>query len=97
MVAKGPHLDEPSEAKKTERPLFLQWARKLERKAGKSWILIWSGDRRQRFGTGPYVVMPLEMFEWMQGPDVDSDLEEYDRKLEDVRQSLTDLEGWYRP
>lgn len=50
------------EAKKTERPLFQQWARKLEGKVGKAWALIWSGDRRTKTGTGPYVLEPLELW-----------------------------------
>lgn len=50
------------EAKKTERPMFQQWARKLERKVGKCWSLIWAGDRRVKTGTGPYVLMPLEFW-----------------------------------
>lgn len=51
------------EAKSTKRPMFQEWARKLEKKTGKAWAIVWHGDRRVRTGTGPYVVMPLELFE----------------------------------
>lgn len=54
------------EAKSTQRPMFQQWARKLEKKVGKAWCLIWKGDRRAKTGSGPYVVMPLELWELQQ-------------------------------
>jgi hypothetical protein len=55
-----PHL---IEAKSTMRPMFQQWARTCEKKAGKAWAIIWHGDRRVQTGSGPYVVMPLELWE----------------------------------
>ncbi len=51
------------EAKSTQRPLLQQWARTCEKKAGKAWAIMWHGDRRVKSGTGPYVIMPLELFE----------------------------------
>ena len=51
------------EAKSTKSPRFQEWARKCERKAGKAWSIIWTGDRRVKTGAGPYVVMPLELWE----------------------------------
>lgn len=51
------------EAKSTQRPMFQQWARKAEKKAGKAWAIVWHGDRRAKTGNGPYVVMPLELYE----------------------------------
>jgi hypothetical protein len=50
------------EAKKTEVPRFLDWARTARKKvgAGNWWAIIWSGDRRK--GEGPYVLLPLGMF-----------------------------------
>lgn len=51
------------EAKSTQRPMFQQWARKLEKKVGKAWVLVWHGDRRAKTGSGPYVVEPLEFWE----------------------------------
>jgi hypothetical protein len=46
------------EAKKTDVPHFLQWAKTAQRKrpAG-DWRVVWSGDRRK--GDGPFVMMPL--------------------------------------
>jgi hypothetical protein len=49
------------EAKNTQKPLFLQWARKCEAKAGKQWAILWKGDLRSP-GNGPYVLMPLEKY-----------------------------------
>jgi hypothetical protein len=49
------------EAKNTRKPLFLQWARVCEAKAGKDWVLMWKGDLRSA-GNGPYVLMPLEKY-----------------------------------
>lgn len=57
-----PHL---IEAKSTTRPMFQEWARKCEKKAGKNWAIIWHGDRRVQTGTGPYVVMPIELWSEM--------------------------------
>lgn len=50
------------EAKKTEVPRFLDWARTARKKvgAGQWWSIVWSGDRRK--GEGPYVLLPLDMF-----------------------------------
>lgn len=49
------------ESKNTVKPLFLQWARICERKAGWDWVLLWKGDLRKK--EGPYVLMPLEKYE----------------------------------
>lgn len=57
------------EAKSTSRPNFLEWARKCEEKRPKRWAIFWHGDRRKP-GSGPYVLIPLELLEeeiW--GPD----------------------------
>ena len=51
------------EAKHSMKPLFQKWARVNERKAGKGWVLMWKGDLRTKSGNGPYVVMPLAMYE----------------------------------
>lgn len=53
------------EAKKTETPRFLEWARTAKKKNGNEpfWI-VWAGDRRK--GEGPYVLMPLEHALWAQ-------------------------------
>jgi hypothetical protein len=50
------------EAKKTEVPRFLEWARTAKKKTlnGK-WTIIWSGDRRK--GEGPYVLLPFWFYE----------------------------------
>jgi hypothetical protein len=53
------------EAKSTQRPSFQQWARKMEHKCGKAWVIVWKGDRRVKTGTGPYAVMPIELFEFI--------------------------------
>jgi hypothetical protein len=50
------------EAKSTTKPLFQAWARVCESKAY-NWAIVWHGDRRERTGVGPYVVMPLHLFE----------------------------------
>lgn len=51
------------EAKKTDVPHFLQWAKKANAKRPDgSWRIIWSGDRRK--GDGPLVVLPLK--EWVE-------------------------------
>jgi hypothetical protein len=53
------------EAKKTNQPRFLEWARIAARKAaGAGWVIIWAGDRRK--GDGPYVIMPLDQWASMQ-------------------------------
>lgn len=79
------------EAKKSERPMFQAWARKLERKVGKAWWLIWAGDRRVKTGTGPYVVMPLEFLEQLMLGQLD--MEEYPDRLEQYRFLLGHLRG----
>lgn len=48
------------EAKNTAKPLFLQWARTCEKKAGNNWVLLWKGDLRKN--EGPYVLMSLEKY-----------------------------------
>lgn len=50
------------EAKNTNKPLFQQWARVCEHKAA-DWVILWKGDLRTNFGTGPYVFMPLHVYE----------------------------------
>lgn len=46
------------EAKKTDVPHFLQWAKTANAKTGGSgWRIIWSGDQRRK--DGPFVLMPL--------------------------------------
>lgn len=50
------------EAKHTVKPLFLEWARKATSKAGvRPWVILWKGDLRK--GEGPYVLMPLALYE----------------------------------
>jgi hypothetical protein len=51
------------EAKSTQKPLFQAWARICEVKAGKAWCVLWKGDGRSKTGNGPYVLMPLELYE----------------------------------
>lgn len=53
----------PHEAKNTAKPMFQAWARVLERKAGNRWVLMWKGDMRKLHGMGPYVLMPLALYE----------------------------------
>ena len=48
------------EAKKTDVPHFLQWAKTCAKKAGVRWAVIWSGDRRR--GDGPFVLLHLDYF-----------------------------------
>jgi hypothetical protein len=48
------------EAKKTDVPHFLQWAKTAAKKTGNRFAVVWSGDRRK--GDGPFVLMPLEFF-----------------------------------
>ena len=53
------------EAKKTETPRFLEWARAAKKKnGGEPFWIVWSGDRRK--GEGPYVLMPLDHALWAQ-------------------------------
>lgn len=51
------------EAKNTQKPLFQQWARTAEAKAGNAWVILWKGDLRTKTGNGPYVLMPYEMYD----------------------------------
>lgn len=51
------------EAKNTVKPLFQAWARICETKAGRAWVVVWKGDTRKNHGEGPYVLMPLGMYE----------------------------------
>ena len=48
------------EAKNTQKPLFLQWARTAYKKSV-HWVILWSGDRRTTDG-GPYVLMPFHTY-----------------------------------
>lgn len=48
------------EAKKTDAPHFLLWAKQAQKKAP-DWAILWSGDRRK--GDGPYVTIPLHLYE----------------------------------
>ncbi len=51
------------EAKHTHRPLFQQWARVANRKAGIDWVILWKGDTRLAdAGQGPLVCMPLAKY-----------------------------------
>lgn len=51
------------EAKKVDRPRFLEWARDTRTKADKAghhrWVVMWAGDRRTTNGQ-PLAVMPLD-------------------------------------
>lgn len=47
------------EAKKTDVPHFLQWAKTCNKKHHR-WAILWSGDRRK--GDGPFVMLPLEHY-----------------------------------
>lgn len=47
------------EAKKTDVPHYLQWAKICNKKA-KRWAILWSGDRRR--GDGPFVMLPLDHY-----------------------------------
>lgn len=52
------------EAKNTQRPNFLEWARIARKKAaGEPWAVLWKGDLRK--GDGPYVLVPLEHYDAM--------------------------------
>jgi hypothetical protein len=53
------------ESKNTVKPLFQQWARKCEKKAGSRWAIFWKGDLRTHSGTGPYVLLPYDHYEEM--------------------------------
>ena len=48
------------EAKNTQKPLFLKWARVAQ---GKStpWVILWKGDLRK--SEGPYVLMDVRLYE----------------------------------
>lgn len=47
------------EAKKTDVPHFLQWAKTCNKKHAR-WAILWSGDRRR--GDGPFVMLPLDFY-----------------------------------
>jgi hypothetical protein len=49
------------EAKKTDVPHFLQWAKTAQAKVGR-WRVVWSGDRRRK--DGPFVMMSLQ--DWLE-------------------------------
>jgi hypothetical protein len=50
------------ESKNTKRPLFMEWARTAAKKAADGrWVILWKGDLRK--GEGPYVLMPLDLYE----------------------------------
>jgi hypothetical protein len=48
------------EAKKTDVPHFLQWAKTCQKKSPDQWAILWSGDQRR--GDGPFVMLPLELY-----------------------------------
>ena len=49
------------EAKKTDVPHFLQWAKTAQgKRPDGDWRIIWSGDRRK--GDGPFVMMSLKEY-----------------------------------
>lgn len=51
------------EAKNTDAPRFLEWARTCEKKTdGTDWTVLWKGDLRKA-NSGPYVMMPLATYE----------------------------------
>lgn len=50
----------PHEAKKTDVPHFLQWAKVLQKKSPDEWAILWSGDQRR--SDGPFVLLPLEFY-----------------------------------
>lgn len=50
------------ESKSTQKPLFQQWARVCEKKS-RDWVILWKGDLRVTSGNGPYVLMPMHMYE----------------------------------
>lgn len=65
------------EAKKTDVPHFLQWAKTAAKKRPDGdWRIVWSGDRRK--GDGPYVLLPLGEWAYLEflgrilGPEEDS-------------------------
>lgn len=80
------------EAKSTAKPLFQQWARVNERKAGKAWVLLWKGDGRVRTGNGPYVLMPFAFYELL--VEYALDRLPYDRpRVEMIKDDLRFLGG----
>jgi hypothetical protein len=68
------------EAKKTDQPRFLLWA-KTNAKKSPRWAILWSGDRRR--GDGPFVMLPLDQYldlvgrrsEYVRGSSVHTDVE----------------------
>lgn len=61
---KGDFVNVPwlHESKNTQRPLLQAWARTCEKKSDE-WVILWKGDLRTPTGNGPYVVMPLHLYE----------------------------------
>jgi hypothetical protein len=62
---KGDYLNVPFliDAKKTERPLFLEWARQARRKAdGSYWAYIYADDRRKASSAGTLALLPMDFF-----------------------------------
>lgn len=47
------------EAKKTDVPHYLAWAKTCQKKEPDNWMIVWSGDRRK--GDGPFAMLPLEL------------------------------------
>ena len=65
------------EAKNTDAPKFLEWARTARNKAARRgsdrWVVMWKGDLRKA-DQGPYVLMPLPFYlemvaDHVYGPD----------------------------
>ncbi len=81
------------EAKHTLKPLFQQWARVCEAKAGRGWAIVWKGDTRTRSGNGPYVLMPLGFYELLVSYAIDN--KTYPRpRLDMIRDDVrTELDG----
>jgi hypothetical protein len=78
------------EAKSTQKPLFQAWARICEVKAGKAWCVLWKGDGRAKTGNGPYVLMPIELYERLVHDALDN--WEYGRsRLEILKDDLKEL------
>lgn len=50
------------ECKSTATPRFLDWAETAERKSPGKWAVLWKGDLRRKARTGPYVVVPIELY-----------------------------------
>lgn len=62
---KGDFLNVPFliDAKKAERPLFLEWARQGRRKAaGSYWAYVYADDRRRATSVGTLAMVPMDFF-----------------------------------